>query len=51
MLAMKESHLRAIWPRERERHRDIKNRYWHVRDVEEKLSDAKCVTITNFSDT
>ena len=35
----------------RERQRGIKNRYWHVREMEEKLSDVKCATIKDFSDT
>ena len=35
----------------RESQRGIKNRYWHVRELEEKLSDVKCATIKDFSDT
>ena len=34
----------------RERERGINRRHWHVRDVKEKLSDVKCATIKNFSD-
>ena len=35
----------------RERNRGIRNRYWHVRGVQEELSNVKCSTITNFSKT
>ena len=35
----------------RESERGINNRYWHVRKVEDKLSNIRCETIKNFSKT